>query len=170
MSYHQHIINELDLNRKVYEGLLQDVPKEMISWKDDPKRWTLLEIVCHLHDEEKEDFRARLRSVIVDPTKALTAIDPQGWVKNRDYASQDYDLMLFKFLKQRKISIEWLNSLKDPKWKNFIVHKSLGEMSAELFLSNWLAHDHLHFRQIIKLKFDYLTHLSDQDLSYAGDW
>ena len=170
MSYHQHIINELDLNRKVYEALLEDVPKEMILWKDDPKRWSLLEIVCHLHDEEKEDFRARVRSVLSDPAKPLNAIDPQGWVKSRDYASQDYDLMLFKFLKQRKISIEWLNSLHSPKWKNFMVHKSLGEMSAELFLSNWLAHDHLHFRQIVKLKFDYLKSVSDQDLSYAGDW
>lgn len=170
MSFHQHVINELDHNRKVFEGLLEDVPKDMISWKDHANRWSLLEIVCHLHDEEKEDFRARVRLALGDPSKGFVSIDPQGWVKERKYAEQDYDLMLFKFLKQRKISIEWLSSLKNPAWENYTVHKSLGAMSAELFLSNWLAHDLLHFRQITKLKFDYLKNISDQDLSYAGVW
>jgi hypothetical protein len=26
----------------------------------------------------------------------------------------------------------------------------LGELSAEMFLTNWLAHDYLHFKQITK--------------------
>ena len=83
---------------------------------------------------------------------------------------QDYDLMLFKFLKQRKISVEWLETLKKPKWENSYAHPSLGNLSAGLFLSNWLAHDHLHFRQITKTKYDYLNENSDHDLSYAGGW
>ena len=170
MNYNTSIIKELDNNRRVYENLLDDVPKEMISWKDDLKRWSLLEIVCHLYDVEKEDFRARVKSVLNDPTQALTPIDPVGWVKDRNYADQDYDLMVFRFLKQRKISVEWLNSLKDPPWKNSFNYASLGNMSAELFLSNWLAHDHLHFRQIVKLKFDFLKDVSGHKLDYAGNW
>jgi hypothetical protein len=43
-------------------------------------------------------------------------------------------------------------------------------MTAMLFLSNWLAHDYLHIRQIIKLKFDYLEKMTGEGLSYAGDW
>jgi hypothetical protein len=78
--------------------------------------------------------------------------------------------MLFKFLKQRKVSVEYLRSLKNAPWKNAYKHSSLGEMSAELFLANWLAHDHLHIRQIMKLKYDFLKEVSGQDLSYAGNW
>ena len=38
------------------------------------------------------------------------------------------------------------------------------------FSPNWLAHDYLHIRQIIRLKFAYLQQLSKEDLSYAGNW
>lgn len=170
MAFEEEIIKELKSNRMVFKNLLLKVPKEMINWRNHPLRWSLLEIVCHIHDEEKEDFRARVRSVLNDPNQALTSIDPQGWVQKREYAKQDYDLMLFKFLMQRKVSIEWLESLENPKWGNTFTHPSLGNMSARLFLANWLAHDHLHFRQITKLKFDFLKENSDQDLSYAGSW
>lgn len=170
MAFEYEIIKELKDNLNVYKSLLVDVPKEMIYWKDRSARWTLLEIVCHLHDEEKEDFRARVRSVLKDPDQALVSFDPQEWVLSRNYAEQDYELMLFKFFKQREISYEWLESLKDPKWHNTFQHPTLGAMSAGLFLANWLAHDHLHFRQIIKLKFDFLKDSSNHDLSYAGSW
>ena len=39
-----------------------------------------------------------------------------------------------------------------------------------MMLTNWLAHDYLHIRQIIKLKFDFLKDQSDEHLSYAGEW
>lgn len=170
MSFHKNIIIELKNNRKVFKDLLKGVPKDMITWKDDPKRWSLLEIVCHLHDEEKEDFRARVKSVLEDPKKELTPIDPQGWVSDRAYDTQNYKKMCKAFLKERKRSVKWLSSLKDPQWENTFKHAKLGDMSAELFLSNWLAHDHLHIRQIIKLKYDFLKATSEQDLSYAGNW
>jgi hypothetical protein len=170
MPVYTYIIKELESNRKVFENLLELVPEEMIQWKGKSNRWSLLEIVCHLYDEEKEDFRSRLKSVLKDPEKGFSPIDPEGWVAKKKYADQDYDLMLFKFLKQRKISIEYLRTLKNPSWKNAHKHASLGELSAELFLANWLAHDHLHIRQIVKLKYDFLKEISEQDLSYAGNW
>lgn len=170
MPVHTYIIKELDSNRKVFENLLELVPEEMILWKGNSNRWSLLEIVCHLYDEEKEDFAARVKSVLKNPEKAFSPINPEGWVEERNYIEQDYDEMLFTFLKQRNTSVEFLRSLKNAPWKNTHKHPSLGDMSAELFLANWLAHDHLHIRQIIKLKYDFLKDVSGQDLSYAGNW
>ncbi|MEM6429633.1 MAG: hypothetical protein AAF708_10365 [Deinococcota bacterium] len=42
-------------------------------------------------------------------------------------------------------------------------------MSAQFFLENWLAHDYLHMRQVVKLKYDYLT-ADGVNLIYAGTW
>jgi hypothetical protein len=91
-------------------------------------------------------------------------------VKSRDYINQNYEEVLEKFLQERKKSIEWLNSLKGPSWKNEYVHPSFGPMSAEFFLANWLAHDYLHFRQINVLKYKYLLFKTGVNLGYAGDW
>ncbi len=43
-------------------------------------------------------------------------------------------------------------------------------MSAQLFLNNWLAHDLLHIRQILSIKFNYLKENTEEPLNYAGDW
>jgi hypothetical protein len=39
-----------------------------------------------------------------------------------------------------------------------------------MFLHNWLAHDYLHIRQIIRIKYDYLKKTSGEILLYAGEW
>jgi hypothetical protein len=96
--------------------------------------------------------------------------DPVGWVKDRNYLEKDYEPTLTRFLLEREHSVNWLQSLDSPEWNNTHHHPELGSMTAMQFLSNWLAHDYLHFRQIIKLKFDYLKEITGESLNYAGDW
>lgn len=169
MDYNK-IIKELERSKATFKTLLEGLSEEQYTWKQNPDKWCLLEIVCHLYDEEREDFRARTKLVLESPELPLPKIDPIGWVKERKYIEQNYSEKLKEFLSEREKSIEWLNSLQNPKWVNAYDHPRLGMMTAKLFLSNWLAHDYLHFRQITKLKFHYLKHLSGEDLTYAGNW
>ena len=164
------IIHELSKNRGVFKELLTGLTEEEYLWKSDPGKWCLLEIICHLYDEEREDFRARTSLVLEIPTKPLPPIDPAVWVQERAYIKQDYADKLEMFMEERRHSIEWLQSLQSPKWDNAYSHPKFGQMTAKMFLSNWLAHDYLHIRQILKLKFDYLKRLTDENLTYAGDW
>ena len=43
-------------------------------------------------------------------------------------------------------------------------------MTARAFLANWLAHDALHQRQIVRYDYFYLKETSREDLGYAGQW
>lgn len=86
----------------------------------------------------------------------------------REYIQRNYDVMVNKFLEEREASIAWLNLLKNPNWNNIYQHPHMGALSAKLFLSNWLAHDYLHIRQIINLKYEYLKQHCGEDLRYAG--
>lgn len=88
---HQFIRDQLAQHQALFQALLRDVPDELRHWKPAPDKWCLLEIVCHLYDEEREDFRARLRHVLETPDEPLPSIDPVGWVTQRDYLAQDYD-------------------------------------------------------------------------------
>ncbi len=164
------IIDQLEENRKTFKALLEDVPHKIINWKPAEDEWSLLEIVCHLHDEEREDFRNRIKLVLEDPTRPLPKFDPVHWVRERNYADEDYVKKLTAFLEERKDSVKWLKTLEEPKWENAYQHKKHGPMSAELFLNNWLGHDYLHFRQIVKNKFLYLKEHVDTPLDYAGEW
>ena len=169
---HNRIADELEKNAGVFRALLAGLDKETYTWKQAEEKWCLLEIVCHLYDEEREDFRYRLNHTLTTPTEPMPPIIPVEWVRERDYMGQDYNKKLEAFLAERKKSVEWLRSLSpnSPDWKNAYDHPKVGKLPAGLFLHNWPAHDYLHFRQITKLKYDYLAAHSKFSLEYAGNW
>ncbi len=167
---HLAITSHLELNKNVFKSLFHGLTNEEILWRPQSEKWCLLEIVCHLYDEEREDFRARIKHTLEIPGDPLPAIDPQGWVNERRYMERDFNEMVTLFLQERSASIDWLKSLESPSWQNVHVHPKFGELSAEMFLSNWLAHDYLHFRQITFTKYQYLTTNYKTRFDYAGNW
>lgn len=169
MDYNK-AIEELSRNKDVFKELLTGLQKETYLWKQNPEKWCLLEIVCHLYDEEREDFRTRVKHVLETPHIPPPLFNPIIWVTERKYIEQDYNSKLTSFLTEREKSIKWLQSLQNPNWENAYNHSKFGEMSAKMFFTNWLAHDYLHIRQILNLKFDYLKNLSNESLEYAGNW
>lgn len=169
MEY-SRIFVQLENNLSVFRGLLKaSLPKEYL-WKPQPEKWCLLEIVCHLCDEEREDFRMRVKTTLDSPGTLPPPIDPVGWVGKRNYIQQDFSKKLEEFEGERRTSVKWLKSFKNPEWTNSYEHESLGTLSAHSFLSNWLAHDYQHIRQILNLKHAYLQSVSGEKLNYAGNW
>ena len=166
----QSVIAELERNRKVFTATLADMPQALISWKVNPKDWSLLEIICHLVDEEKEDFRARIEHALSKPGTPLKPIDPAGWVQKRDYGGQDFEKKVQQLDKERQVSIAWLKTTTDLDWDNTVLHPEYGSMPAHSFLYNWLAHDYHHIRQINGIKYHFLKQNSGDSLEYAGNW
>ncbi len=166
----KYIIDELKRNKIVFKDLLEKIEKDIYLWKPALEKWCILEVLCHLYDEEREDFRARVMHTLGDPEMPANPIDPVGWVISRKYMEQDYDNALQRLLSERDNSIVWLSNLKNANWDNTYQHPLLGNITAEMFLSSWLAHDYLHIKQITKIKYDYFKEISGDKISYAGDW
>ena len=166
----KEIIQQLETNQQVFKNLLMTKNEEQYLWRPKPEKWNLLEIICHLLDEERDDFKARVKHTLETPLKDLVPIDPQGWVKERGYISRNYNEILQAFLEERDTSVTWLKSKLDANWDNKLTHPNLGDMSAKLFLTNWLAHDYLHIRQILRYDYNYLKEKTNLDLGYAGNW
>jgi hypothetical protein len=166
----QYIIDELKRNINVFDTLLAGISPEQYKWRSEEAKWCLLEIVCHLYDEEQLDFKQRLKHILNTPDEPMEPIDPPAWVNAHKYMEQDFQLSLEKFKQERHLSITWLNELGDAAWNNVYQHPKLGKLSATMMLSNWLAHDLLHIRQIVATKYKYLQSITGEDLSYAGGW
>ena len=121
-------------------------------------------------DEEKDDFRTRLRLAIEEPDATWPPIDPEGWAAERKYNERDFKDSLSRWLNAREQSIAWLKSLGAPDWKSTGLHPKLGPISAELVLANWLAHDLLHIRQMVAVLWANLSVEVDPiGLDYAGN-
>lgn len=73
------LFTELERNAEVIRTLLSGVSEKEYLWRPASDKWNLLDVICHLYDEEIEDFRARAASILSDPSKELVKIEPYNW-------------------------------------------------------------------------------------------
>ncbi len=161
---------ELAQGAETIRGLVAGVSRVEARMRPAPDAWSVLEVVCHLHDEEREDFRPRLDVVLHRPEEAWTRIDPAGWVTARRYNERDLGEALPGFLAERERSLDWLASLSAPDWSREY-RAPFGPITAGDLLASWAAHDLLHTRQLVELRrARLLGQTTGHSTQYAGDW
>ena len=163
-------IASMERNTKGIEIYYQNLTAEQSRWKPDAESWSLLEVINHLYDEEREDFRVRMEHVLENRTGTWPSIDPVGWVSTRQYNERDVADSLRLFLEERHRSIRWLRNLSGSNWQASY-EAPFGRISAGDLFAAWVAHDLLHLRQIIELYWAWTTDkLQPFSVRYAGDW
>ncbi len=161
----------LSRNADTIASLVQGVAQAQARWKPDSQAWSILEVINHLYDEEREDFRQRLDLILHQPDRPWPPNDPEGWVIERQYNQRDLKISLENFLKERERSLAWLNDLAAPNWENSYKHPSAGTITANDMLAAWAAHDLLHIRQLVELHWAYHAQAARPiALNYAGIW
>ena len=135
-----------------------------------PESWSILEVVCHLYDEEREDFRQRLDIILHRPDEKWPPIDPTGWVTARKYNDRDLAESLASLIEERARSLAWLQDLPAPNW-DAAYRAPFGVMKAGDMLASWVAHDNLHLRQLVELRRGRVVRMTEPySVRYAGDW
>ncbi|MBI2298330.1 MAG: DinB family protein [Armatimonadetes bacterium] len=151
--------------------LCDEMTHEQARWKPSPETWSILEVVCHLDDEERDDFRLRLRLTLEDPEREWTPIDPQGWAVSRRYNERELLAALASFRAERAASLEWLGSLVEPDWERSRTAPWGGVMRAGDLLAAWVEHDLIHLRQLVRLRHQWLLQrCAPYRTEYAGEW
>jgi hypothetical protein len=162
---------KLETTGTAITNLVGDMSEEQARWRPGPQSWSALEVLNHLYDEEREDFRQRLDLTLHSPEQELPPIDPKGWVIERSYNTRELHESLERFRREREQSIAWLQGLRDPEWGRVCNHKGLRGLRAGDLLVSWVAHDLLHLRQLIELRRQYLRTTNSQfRYDYAGEW
>jgi DinB superfamily len=162
--------SQLERNAHVFRLLVAGLTPAQERWKPAPDQWSILEIINHLADEDSEDFRTRLDTILHHPTQTWPPIEPQAWVTERAYNARTLDASLERFVTERYRSVVWLRSLKSPNW-NAKHTDQFGSRSARELLASWVAHDWLHVRQITRLHYQATAlSIAPESVEYAGEW
>ncbi len=165
------LIRRLGANAEAIRGATAGVDVAEARWKEAADIWSILEVVRHLLDEEREDFRARLDLTLHRPDADWPSIDPAVWPNERRYNEQPFADTLARFVAERAHSIDWLRSLRAPEWEREHRHPRFGSIAAGSLLTAWVTHDYLHLRQIARIRHLYTAQLGAPfDGSYAGAW
>ena len=59
----QTLYQELVSSTEMIRALIGSIGQEQAQVKPDAESWSILEVICHLYDEEREDFREHLANV-----------------------------------------------------------------------------------------------------------
>ena len=164
-------IQQLKNNAAIILATVQPIPAEQADWKPNAETWSIKEVMDHLYNEERLDFRKHLKEMLSDPPQPWGKSQPQDWISGERYLE-----VLQDFLAERESSLDWLGMLKEPDWE--VISKiSLGPsnetftLSAGDVLVSWVAHDFLHIRQLNELLYAYQAQASSPySVRYAGDW
>jgi hypothetical protein len=164
-----YYVTRLAASADAIESLVKHVDIGMAGWKPAPDKWSILEVICHLYDEERFDFRAHLEELFAG--REWTPFDTIAWVTEHRYAEQDIVEMRTLFKRERERSIAWLSGLESPDWNLAFQHPRLGEITGGTLLRSWVAHDYLHIRQLARLHHQRVAAApGPHGVWYAGDW
>lgn len=164
------LFRELTLSTEMIRSLLAGIGEEEACIKPDEESWSILEVVCHLYDEEREDFREHTDFILNRQHDEWHPINPQGWVTERLYNQQDFAKMKEMFFGERKKSLDWLQEHSEAKWETLYT-SPFGSMKAVDMFACWVAHDNLHVRQLVELRRKHIERMTHPiDIQYAGDW
>jgi hypothetical protein len=132
---------------RVLAHLVGGLPVETLRQRETQARWSPLEILAHLLDEEREDFRERAQAAAAG-RRIETSIDPARWVVERAYNAKDPGRVQQDFEAERARSCEWLVGLEPARLDAALEHPQLGTMRCGDFIAAWRMHDLLHLRQL----------------------
>lgn len=150
-------------------ALAEGIPDHQAWWHPEPDAWSILDVINHLAYEETYDFRERLDLVLHRPQEAWPRADPARGVTDRS-RQRELGRALEMFLAERDESLAWLKTLEAPDWD--AAHEApFGQIKAGDILAAWVAHDLLHLRQLIELRYQFLVRQAQPyELRYAGSW
>jgi hypothetical protein len=152
------------------QSLLTGVTDQEAKVRPAPDSWSILETLCHLYDEERQDFRARLEFILEHGEGEWPPIHPEAWVTERRYNEQDLRSMKDKFLAERSRSLDWLRGLEKSDWDAGYAGDTRGLRAGDIWVS-WIAHDNLAIRQLVELRRARLERITEPySIVYAGEW
>lgn len=147
-----YCLNQLSANATAIQHLVAGMDAAQARWKPSAEAWSALEVIVHLADEEREDFRARIRHVLSGSDIPAPPVNPQAWVIERAYNERDLGESVADYLQERQHSMEWLRGLSGVSWDMPVRDSPRAGFRLGDLLVSWTAHDMLHQRQLVELK------------------
>ena len=145
-----HILAETPARLK---SALKGVPKKLLLWTPGPGKWSILEIVAHMRDMERDAYLTRYRRILAEENPALPDLDGDVIAIRDDYRSLKLPELMRDWLKARRECLKVLKSVKGARWERVGTHETAGPLSMDVLLRRHaMGNDEAHLGQIEGIK------------------
>lgn len=145
-----HIVTETPARLK---AALKGVPRKLQLWSPGPGKWSIIEIVAHMSDMEREAYLLRYRRILSEDNPSLPDLDGDALAILKDYRSLKLPALLRDWLKARRECLRLLKSVKGQRWERTGTHETAGLLSMDTLLRRHaMGNDEAHLGQIEDIK------------------
>ena len=130
---------------------LDGFPKDKMTAKPFPGKWSAAEIVHHLADSESNSA-IRIRKLLAERHPIIQGYDQEQYAVTLAYQERDMAPALDLFRAVRATTTQLLRRMTDDDWKRTGWHSESGVYTAERWLEIYADHAHNHADQIRRLK------------------
>ena len=132
---------------------LRGVPKKLLLFTPSPGKWSILEILCHMRDMEREAYLERYTRILAEPEPKLPDVNGDALAIERDYRGQKAADILRDWMRLRRESLRLLKKAKPEQWRRAGVHETMGRFTIdELVARHAMGNDVAHLAQIEAVK------------------
>ena len=142
----------LERTPSVLKILLSDLDDDWIMNNEGPDTFSPYDVVGHLIQGEKTDWRERATMILEYGTKKVF-VPFDRFAQFEESNGKSLPQLLDEFEKLRKESLGWLQSLTltENEFDKKGIHPQLGEVTLKQLLSTWVVHDLTHIAQITRV-------------------
>ena len=124
---------------------------EELGRLEEPGKWSILQVVEHLADQELVNG-FRLRSIVAEDEPPLRGYDQDLWASRLRYGSAGLEPVLDELRALRARNLRLYRSLSGAELDRVGLHDERGPESARRLRALTAAHDLLHRRQIARIR------------------
>jgi hypothetical protein len=132
---------------------LRGVPRKLLLYTPAPGKWSILEILCHLRDMEREAYLERYTRILAENEPKLPDVNGDALAIERDYRAQKAGDVLRDWTRLRRESLKLIRKAKPEQWRRAGIHETAGRITIdELVARHAVGNDAAHLAQIEAIK------------------
>jgi len=135
------------------KAAVRGLPKKVLTFTPAPGKWSILEILGHLRDMEREAYLERYERILAEIEPRLPDLNGEAFVIERDYRSAKAAEVLRDWSRLRRETLRLLRKVTAAQWTRAGVHEVAGRLTMEDFLRRQaVGNDEAHLGQIEAIK------------------
>lgn len=133
------------------ERLFTGVPAEALRRPERPGKWSMLQVLGHLADQETINAW-RLRRIVAEDRPRIEAYDQDAWAGGLGYEADPWRDVLGELAALRRRNLRLYRALRPGQLDRVGLHAERGEESAGRLLRMTAGHDLAHRRQLERIR------------------
>jgi len=153
------------------KAAIRGLPRKVLVFTPAPGKWSILEILCHMRDMEREAYLTRYRRILAEDEPKLPDVNGEALAIERDYRNAKASDVVREWLGLRRENLQMLRKTGRAQWARAGVHETAGRLTMEdLIRRHAVGNDEAHLGQIeaIKRRFEVLETLSSAPAALAA--